>query len=88
MINRRRADARRQLGQQLDSVHPGHAHVEQQAGVGDRAIALEEVGGRRKRLDREAFGLEHGLERFADRILIVHHDDGGLREHGSQLTAA
>ena len=59
--HRRVSYPRRQLGQQLDPVHAGHMHVNHQAGVRARSIALEEVGGGRERLDRKPFRLEHGL---------------------------
>ena len=53
-----------------------------------RSKTFEEVGGGRKRLDRKAFRLEHGLERIADRVVVVHHDHGGLSDHDRRLPAA
>lgn len=81
---------RRQRLLQGQPAHPGHAHIQHQAARAVSGRALQELGGRGKRLPPQADGAHQPLQTLAHRGIVIDDEHHGLRFHhaSSSLSTA
>src|SRR5262249_39061278 len=77
--------APRELGLEIETAHPRHAHVQDQAPRLRRIVIREELRGRRVGAHRKAHRVEQPAQRVPHRAVVVDDEDNGFRRHRASL---